>query len=197
MEKMHARQTLEESNSLSFGNMSRLGKIPVTIPSGVEVTFTDRLLTVKGPKGTLTLPMREDVNLVIEGSEITLSPASETKAAKSLWGTYAALTRNLITGVTEGFSRILEIEGVGYRAEAQGQKLTLSVGFSHPVLMEVPEGMTVIVEKSIITVSGIDKHAVGQFAANIRKVKPPEPYKGKGIRFQGEYIIRKQGKKAV
>lgn len=177
--------------------MSRLGKIPVTIPSGVEVTFTDGVLTVKGPKGTLTLPMREDVNLVIEGSEITLSPANETKAAGALWGTYAALTRNLVTGVTEGFSRILEIEGVGYRAEAAGQKLTLNVGFSHPVLMEVPEGMTVTVEKSIITVSGIDKHAVGQFAANIRKVKPPEPYKGKGIRFQGEYIIRKQGKKAV
>ena len=177
--------------------MSRLGKIPVTIPSGVEVTFTDGLLTVKGPKGTLTLPMREDVNLVIEGSEITLSPANESKSAGALWGTYAALTRNLITGVTEGFKRILEIEGVGYRAEAQGQKLTLSVGFSHPVLMDVPEGMTVTVEKGIITVEGIDKHAIGQFAANIRKVKPPEPYKGKGIRFQGEYIIRKQGKKAV
>jgi large subunit ribosomal protein L6 len=177
--------------------MSRLGKIPVTIPSGVEVTFTDRVLTVKGPKGTLTLPMREDVNFVIDGSEITLSPANESKSAGALWGTYAALTRNLITGVTEGFSRILEIEGVGYRAEVAGQKLTLSVGFSHPVLMDVPEGMTVIVEKSVITVSGIDKHAVGQFAANIRKVKPPEPYKGKGIRFQGEYIIRKQGKKAV
>lgn len=177
--------------------MSRLGKIPVTIPSGVEVTFTDGLLTVKGPKGTLTLPMREDVNFVMEGSEITLSPANESKSASALWGTYAALTRNLITGVTEGFSRILEIEGVGYRAEAQGQKLTLNVGFSHPVLMDVPEGMIVTVEKSVITVSGIDKHAVGQFAANIRKVKPPEPYKGKGIRFQGEYIIRKQGKKAV
>jgi len=197
MEKMHERRMLEVNNSFSFGNMSRLGKIPVTIPSGVEVTFTDGVLTVKGPKGTLTLPMREDVTLTIEGAEITLAPANESKAAAALWGTYAALTRNLITGVTEGFSRILEIEGVGYRAEAQGQKLTLNVGFSHPVLMDVPEGMTVVVEKSTITVSGIDKHAVGQFAANIRKVKPPEPYKGKGIRFQGEYIIRKQGKKAV
>ena len=197
MEKIPERQTLEVSNSLSFGNMSRLGKIPVVIPSGVEVTFTDGLLTVKGPKGTLELAMREDVNLVIEGSEITLTPANQTKKAAALWGTYAALTRNLVTGVTEGFTRILEIEGVGYRAEAQGQKLTLNVGFSHPVLMDVPEGMTTIVEKNIITVSGIDKHAVGQFAANIRKVKPPEPYKGKGIRFQGEYVIRKQGKKAV
>jgi len=177
--------------------MSRLGKIPVTIPSGVEVTFTDGVLTVKGQKGTLTLLMREDVELKIEGAEITLTPANKTKAAAALWGTYASITRNLITGVTEGFSRILEIEGVGYRAEAQGQKLTLNVGFSHPVLMDVPEGMTTTVEKNIITVSGIDKHAVGQFAANIRKVKPPEPYKGKGIRFQGEHVIRKQGKKAV
>ena len=177
--------------------MSRLGKQPVTIPSGVDVTFTDRVLTVKGPKGTLTLPMREEVELVIEGTEITLSPASQTKAAAALWGTYAALTRNLITGVTEGFSKVLEIEGVGYRMEVQGQKLTLSVGFSHPVLLEVPEGMTVEVEKNTATVTGIDKHAVGQFAANIRKVKPPEPYKGKGIHYKGEYIIRKQGKKAV
>ncbi|MFT7506940.1 MAG: large subunit ribosomal protein L6 [Acidimicrobiales bacterium] len=197
MEKMHVRQTLEESNSLSSGNMSRLGKIPVTIPAGVDVTFADGVLTVKGPKGTLTQDMREDVTVVVADGVITLAPAKETKAAQALWGTYAALARNLVTGVTEGFSKVLEIEGVGYRAEVQGQKLTISVGFSHPVLMDVPEGMTTTVEKSVITVSGIDKHAVGQFAANIRKVKPPEPYKGKGIRYQGEYVIRKQGKKAV
>jgi len=188
---------LEVNNFLSFGSMSRLGKQPVTIPSGVEVTLTDGILTVKGPKGTLTLPVREDVQFAIEGAEITLTPANETKSANALWGTYAALTRNLITGVTEGFSKVLEIEGVGYRMEAQGQKLTLSVGFSHPVVLDVPEGMTVEVEKNVATVTGIDKHAVGQFAANIRKVKPPEPYKGKGIHYKGEYIIRKQGKKAV
>jgi len=197
MEKMHVRQMLEVNNSLSFGNMSRLGKQPVTIPSGVEVTLTDGVLTVKGPKGTLALPVREDVNFVIEGAEVTLTPANQTKAANALWGTYAALTRNLITGVTEGFSKVLEIEGVGYRMEVQGQKLTLSVGFSHPVILDIPEGMTVEIEKSVATVTGIDKHAVGQFAANIRKVKPPEPYKGKGIHYKGEYIIRKQGKKAV
>ena len=177
--------------------MSRLGKQPVTIPSGVEATFTDGVLTVKGPKGTLTLPMREDVNIAIEDGAITLSPANETKAAAALWGTYAAITRNLVTGVTEGFTKILEIEGVGYRMEVQGNKLTLSVGFSHPVILEIPEGMTVEIEKSVATIAGIDKHAVGQFAANIRKIKPPEPYKGKGIRYKGEYIIRKQGKKAV
>jgi len=197
MEKMHVRQTLEENNSLSFGNMSRLGKQPVIIPSGVEVTLTDGVLTVKGPKGTLTLPVREDVNFAIEGTEIVLTPADESKTSGALWGTYAALTRNLITGVTEGFSKVLEIDGVGYRMETQGNKLTLSVGFSHPVILEIPEGMTVEIEKSVATVTGIDKHAVGQFAANIRKVKPPEPYKGKGIHYKGEYIIRKQGKKAV
>ncbi len=197
MEKMHERQMLEESNSLSFGNMSRLGKQPVIIPSGVEVTLTDGVLTVKGPKGTLTLPVREDVAFAIEGTEITLAPANETKTANALWGTYAAITRNLITGVTEGFSKVLEIEGVGYKMDVQGQKLTLNVGFSHPVILEVPEGMTVEIQKNVATVTGIDKHAVGQFAANIRKVKPPEPYKGKGIHYKGEYIIRKQGKKAV
>lgn len=177
--------------------MSRLGKIPVTIPSGVEATFVEGLLTVKGPKGTLTQSMRDNVTVVIADGVITLAPATNSKESQALWGTYAALARNLVTGVTEGFSKVLEIEGVGYRAEAQGQKLTINVGFSHPVFMDVPEGLTCIVEKSVITVSGTDKHAIGQFAANIRKVRPPEPYKGKGIRYRGEYIIRKQGKKAV
>jgi large subunit ribosomal protein L6 len=177
--------------------MSRLGKQPVVIPDGVEATLSDGILTVKGPKGTLLLPVREDVNFAFEGAEITLTPANDSKESRALWGTYAAITRNLITGVTEGFSKVLEIEGVGYRMEVQGQKLTLSVGFSHPVILDIPEGMTVEVEKNVATVTGIDKHAVGQFAANIRKVKPPEPYKGKGIHYKGEYIIRKQGKKAV
>ena len=177
--------------------MSRLGKQPVTIPSGVEATFADGVLTVKGPKGTLTQEMRDDVTVEIADGSITLAPANDSKEAQALWGTYAALARNLVTGVTEGFSKILEIEGVGYRMEVQGQKLTLSVGFSHPVILDIPEGMAVEIEKNVATVTGIDKHAVGQFAANIRKVKPPEPYKGKGIRYQGEYVIRKQGKKAV
>ena len=177
--------------------MSRLGKQPITIPSGVEAAFTDGVMTVKGPKGTLTQEMRDDVTVTIADGTITLEPANETKEARALWGTYAALARNLITGVTEGFEKKLEIEGVGYRAEAQGQKLVINVGFSHPVEMEVPEGLTAGVEKNVISIAGIDKEAVGQFAANVRKVKKPEPYKGKGIRYQGEYIIRKQGKKAV
>lgn len=177
--------------------MSRLGKQPIVIPAGVEATFAEGVLSVKGPKGTLTLPIRPVVEITLENNTIQVSPKKQTIEARALWGTYAALVHNLIKGVTEGFSKVLEIEGVGYRADAQGQKLTVNAGYSHPVIMEVPAGITAVVEKNVITISGIDKHAVGQFAANVRKVREPEPYKGKGIRYQGEYIIRKQGKKAV
>jgi large subunit ribosomal protein L6 len=176
--------------------MSRLGKIPVVIPSGVEVTLEGGVLTVKGPKATLARPMKKDVNIVIEDGTITLSPG-DTPAAKALWGTYAAHTRNMIHGVSEGFTKILEIEGVGYRAAVEGNTIVLNVGFSHQVKLEIPEGLAAVVEKSVITLTGADRDALGQFAANVRKVKKPEPYKGKGIRYQGEYIIRKQGKKAV
>jgi large subunit ribosomal protein L6 len=178
--------------------MSRLGKIPVAIPAGVEVTLTDGVLKVKGPKATLERPVRiADVSFTIEGSEMIVAPVSESKAAKALWGTYAAHARNMITGVTEGFTRILEIEGVGYRAEVKGNEIVLNVGFSHPVNLTIPEGISAEVVKSAITLTGSDKDALGQFAADVRKVKKPEPYKGKGIRYQGEHIIRKQGKKAV
>lgn len=176
--------------------MSRLGKIPVSIPSGVEVTLVDGMITVKGPKATLTRPVRDDVSIAIENGEVTLQPG-KTPLAKALWGTYAAHIRNMVTGVTEGFTRVLEIEGVGYRAEVKGSDLVLSVGYSHPVPLAIPEGITATVEKSVITLTGSDKDALGQFAADIRKIRKPEPYKGKGIRYQGEYIIRKQGKKAV
>ncbi len=186
----------EENNSLSFGNMSRLGKIPVTIPAGVEVTQADTVLTVKGPKGTLTREIKKDVLVNIEDGMITLDP-QKTDLAPALWGTYAAHIRNMIEGVTTGFTRILEIEGVGYRAEVKGTELVLSVGYSHPVPLTVPAGITALVEKSVITLTGSDKDALGQFAANVRKVRAPEPYKGKGIRYRGEFIIRKQGKKAV
>jgi large subunit ribosomal protein L6 len=176
--------------------MSRLGKIPVVIPAGVEVTLTDGVITVKGPKATLVRPVKKDVEINIADKEITLIPG-KTPEAKALWGTYAAHIRNMITGVTEGFTRVLEIEGVGYRAEVKGNEIVLNVGFSHPVALAIPEGMNVEVVKNVITVTGPDKDALGQFASDIRKVKKPEPYKGKGIRYQGEYIIRKQGKKAV
>lgn len=158
--------------------------------------MTDGVLTVKGPKGTLSFKMREDISFTIADGKITLAPTNTTKLASALFGTYAAVVRNLVKGVTEGFTRVMQIEGVGYRAEASGQKLTLNLGFSHPVVMEVPAGINAIVEKNLITLTGIDKEALGQFAANIRKVRKPEPYKGKGIRYQGEHIIRKQGKKA-
>ena len=177
--------------------MSRLGKQPVNIPSGVEATLVDGILTVKGAKGTLTQKISTLVLVTLEDNVLTFAPAKETIASRALWGTLAALARNMIKGVTEGYKKVLEIEGVGYRCEVQGQKLTMSVGFSHPVIMEIPDGITMIVEKSVLTITGYDKHAVGQFAANVREVKKPEPYKGKGIRYQGEHILRKQGKKAV
>ena len=177
--------------------MSRLGKQPITLPSGVEATFADSVLTVKGPKGTLTRTIKDEVEIVIADNQITLSPKEGLDKVPALWGTYSAHANNMITGVTEGFTKILEIEGVGYRAELKGTTLVLSVGFSHPVELEVPEGLTLVVEKSVITISGADKDVLGQFAANVRATKKPEPYKGKGIHYQGEYIIRKQGKKAV
>ena len=176
--------------------MSRLGKQPVTIPAGVTVTAEGGVLTVKGPKGTLTKEIKPDVTFKIEGDTITLTP-NKTPNAPALWGTYAAHVRNMIKGLTEGFTRVLEIEGVGYRAEVKGSELVLNVGFSHQVPLTIPEGMTAEVVKNVITLNGYDKDALGQFAANVRKVKKPEPYKGKGIRYQGEYIIRKQGKKAA
>lgn len=177
--------------------MSRLGKQTAVIPAGVEVTSADGVLTVKGPKATLTRPVHSDVAVTVSEEGVAVAPLKETKLSRSLWGTFAAHVKNMIHGVTEGFEKKLEIEGVGYRAEMKGRTLVLNVGFSHPVELEVPEGLEAVVEKSLITITGADKDAVGQFAANVRKVKKPEPYKGKGIRYQGEYIIRKQGKKAV
>lgn len=176
--------------------MSRLGKIPATIPAGVTVTLADSVLTVQGPNATLTRPVRDEVTVAVEGNEVTVTPG-EGKLAKALWGTYAAHIRNMITGVTEGFTKTLEIEGVGYRAAVEGTNIVLNVGFSHPVTMAIPEGISAEVVKSEIILKGSDKDQLGQFAADVRKVKKPEPYKGKGIRYQGEHIIRKQGKKAV
>lgn len=178
--------------------MSRLGKQPITVPDNVEVTFEKDMLKVKGPKGELVRQVTGDISVLIEGKVVTFAKTKENPKSKALWGTYAAHLINMITGVTEGFKKVLQIEGVGYRAEAQGSnKIKLSVGFSHPVELTAPAGVEVATEKGTITVTGIDKEVVGQFAADIRKVKKPEPYKGKGIHYLGEYIIRKQGKKGV
>lgn len=177
--------------------MSRLGKQPITLPTGVEATFENGILTVKKGANQLVREVKPSVEVKLEDNTITLTPVAGDDAARALWGTYAAHVRNMIVGVTDGFKKVLEIEGVGYRAELKGNKLALMMGFSHPVELDIPEGITVAVEKGVVTISGIDREAVGQFAANVRKVKKPEPYKGKGIRYQGEYIIRKQGKKAV
>jgi large subunit ribosomal protein L6 len=191
----------EEKSYSSFGNnthMSRLGKQPVLIPAGVTVTFVDGVLKVTGPKGELSRTVLSEITVVIDGNTATVSKTKETLKARALWGTYAAHLRNMITGVTEGFKKVLEIEGVGYKAEALApNKIKLSVGFSHPVELIAPEGVQVITEKSVITVSGIDIDAVGQFSADIRGTKKPEPYKGKGIHYKGEFIIRKQGKKGT
>lgn len=175
--------------------MSRLGKIPVVIPANVTVTLDNGVLTVKGPKATLTRVVKNDVDFTFEGNTITLAPG-KTEAAKALWGTYAAHTRNMITGVTEGFTKVLEIEGVGYRAEVKNGDIVMNLGFSHQVILTIPDGISAEIVKSVITLSGADKDALTQFAANVRKTKKPEPYKGKGIRYRGEFIIRKQGKKA-
>ena len=177
--------------------MSRLGKQPVQIPANVEVVCADGIMKVKGPKGELTRTLSDEIIVAITDGVATVSMAKDTKTARALWGTYAAHLRNMIEGVTNGFKKILEIEGVGYKADAQGTKIKLMVGFSHPVELLAPQGVEVTNEKNVITISGTDKEAVGQFAADIRGVKKPEPYKGKGIRYRGEYIIRKQGKKGV
>lgn len=177
--------------------MSRLGKLPVAVPNGVTVSFADGVLTVTGPKGTLTRTVKvKDVAVEVKDDGVTFVPQN-TPHAPALWGTYAAHCRNMIQGVTEGFTKVLSIEGVGYRAELQGNTLVLNLGFSHPVEMPVPDGVEVVVEKSQITLAGSDVETLGQFAANVRAVRPPEPYKGKGIRYRDEYVIRKQGKKAV
>ena len=176
--------------------MSRIGKRIITIPSGVTVEEKDNIVAVKGPKGELKQPMLKGISMKIEGSEIKLERASEEYKANH--GTMNALITNMIIGVTEGYQKGLEIIGVGYRFNVQGKKLVISAGYSHQVNMEIPEGITVeSVSNTEITVKGIDKVLVGEFAANIRKVRKPEPYKGKGIRYKDEHIRRKEGKKAA
>jgi len=177
--------------------MSRLAKKGIEIPKGVEVKLEAGAVLVKGSKGELKRVFRPEVKIEIEADLIKLSPLGSSKLVRSLVGTYAAHLKNMILGVTEGFAKKLQIEGTGYRFELSGKDLILSVGFSHLVKIAVPEGLSLKVEKAELTVSGLDKELVGQFAASVRQVRPPEPYKGKGIRYADEIIRRKQGKRAV
>ena len=175
--------------------MSRIGKLPVAIPAGVEVKVEDgNVITVKGPKGTLTRKLVEEMNVKVEGSEVIVTRPNDLKRNKSLHGLTRTLIFNMVEGVTNGYSKVLEINGVGYRAAKAGNKLTLTLGYSHPVEMVDPEGITTTVDGNKITVAGIDKEKVGQFAAEIRTKRPPEPYKGKGIKYETETIRRKVGK---
>ena len=176
--------------------MSRIGNRIITIPEGVTVENVNNVVTVKGPKGTLTQPMLKDITMKQEGNQITLERLNEN--AKAMHGTMNALINNMITGVTNGYAKTLEIIGVGYRFNVQGQKLVVSAGYSHPVNMEIPAGLTVEANGNTeITIKGIDKVLVGEFAAKVREVRQPEPYKGKGIRYKDEHIVRKEGKKAA
>jgi len=178
--------------------MSRLAKQPIAIPSGVEVTLDGTLLTVKGTKGELSRSFKTGViGLELKDDSVVLEKKEDTVFSRALVGTYASHVINMITGVTEGFEKKLIVEGVGFRSEVKGSTLEMQLGFSHPVIMEIPEGISTTAEKNVITVSGFDKERTMQFAAQIRAKKKPEPYKGKGIRYEGEIIRRKQGKRSV
>jgi large subunit ribosomal protein L6 len=176
--------------------MSRIGKRPVPLPDGVSATTEGSTLSVKGPKGTLSLQMRDEIRYDISEGQISVQPANATKQARAFWGMQRTLVQNLVTGVSDGFTKVLEITGVGYRAAAQGKKLNMKLGYSHDVDIEIPEGLDVKTpDATTVEISGIDRQKVGQLAAEIRRWRKPEPYKGKGIKYRGEYIFRKEGKK--
>jgi len=182
---------------VKFGNMSRIGRKPIEILKGVEVKVEDNTGFVKGPKGELQKEVPLEIKIEIKDDKIFVSPQKETKRTKAFWGLFRTLIFNMIKGVIDGYEKKLEIHGVGYKANLEGEDLVLLVGFSHPVKIDRVEGIGFSVEKNIITISGIDKQLVGQVAAKIRKVRPPEPYKGKGIRYLGEEVRRKAGKKVA
>jgi large subunit ribosomal protein L6 len=176
--------------------MSRIGKRAVAVPSGVTANVEGQTVKVKGPKGAVQLVLHDDVKATMDKGAVKVEPRSETKRARSMWGTSRTLVNNLITGVTKGFEEKLEITGVGYRAAVQGKQLNLQLGFSHDVNYPIPAGITIATPKPTeIVISGTDKQQVGQVAAEIRGYRPPEPYKGKGVKYVGEYIFRKEGKK--
>ena len=176
--------------------MSRIGKKPVPVPAGVTANIADGTLSVKGPKGTLTLGLSDDIAYAVEDGGISVQPANDTKRARAFWGMQRTLVQNLVTGVTEGFTKQLLITGVGYRANSQGKNLKLQLGYSHDVDYAIPEGITIATpDQTTVNISGVDKQKVGQVAAEIRRWRKPEPYKGKGIKYAGEFIFRKEGKK--
>jgi len=177
--------------------MSRLAKRPIAIPAKTEVTVSGGSVNVKGPKGTLQRPLHRLVTIEVGKDGVQVSPKGESLQSRALIGTYASHVKNMMLGVNSGFSKKLFIEGVGYKWDVQGKTLNLALGFSHPVKVAIPEGLTVKADKGALDISGFDKELVGQFAADIRAMKKPEPYKGKGIRYDGEVIRRKQGKKAA
>jgi large subunit ribosomal protein L6 len=177
--------------------MSRIGKQPITIPTGTSVAINGDIVTVKGPKGELSRTFRPEVAVAVADNIITTKPQQEDPFALALWGTYASHLANMVHGVNHGYEKQLIVEGVGYRAQVNGNQLTLSLGYSHPVVIDIPAGIEVVVEKNTITIRGINKDEIGQFAALVRSKREPEPYKGKGIRYSDEVIRRKEGKKSA
>jgi large subunit ribosomal protein L6 len=177
--------------------MSRLGKSPIPLPDKVEVNITGGMVHAKGPKGNLSIPARQGISVKIDGNRLIVEKDEKVEMPKTTHGLFRALINNMVIGVSKGFEVKLGLVGVGYRAAVQGQMLDLQIGLSHPTQLKIPKGVNITVEKSVtITISGIDKHLVGQFAAQVRGMKPPEPYKGKGIRYENEFVRKKAGKAA-
>lgn len=176
--------------------MSRVGKNPVEIPQGVDCNIAGNILHAKGKNGQLSMPISQEVNVELKDGRLYVSARSKTKASLTMWGTTQSLAQSLVTGVSEGFTKRLEVNGVGYRAQVQGSTLVMNLGFSHDVIVNIPSDIKIVCEKpTSIAISGADRQKVGEFAANIRSYRPPEPYKGKGVKYEGEYILRKEGKK--
>lgn len=177
--------------------MSRVGKQVITIPEKTEVTRSGSLIAVKGPLGTIQKEFKSSIEVAINGNEITLVPKHETLESRALWGTYASHLKNMVNGVNKAFEKKLILEGIGFKSEVKGDKIVFALGFSHPVEVVIPAGLKATAEKNVITISGVNKEDVGEFAAKLRALKKPEPYKGKGMRYDDEVIKRKQGKKTA
>lgn len=177
--------------------MSRIGKKPIAIPQGITVTTEKNSVSVKGAKGTVAFEYHPDVTVKIASNEIVVEKIGKRKDSPAIWGTTTRMIQNMIEGVANGFKKQLELNGVGFRMSVAGKKINLALGFSHPVVVDVPDDLQVVIEANVMTITGIDKYKVGQFAANIRALKPVEPYKGKGFKYVGEYVRRKEGKKSA